>query len=108
MLLHFCEVTSCTPTRKALFMMDPRDNLPSVPRVAHPASGQVEKKSRWIYVEDAVIILAILSLWPIVLGEHSAWSTVLLCVALAALVVIFFARLNRIKSVARDLHRDEP
>jgi len=88
--------------------MDPRDNLPSVPRVAHPASGQAEKKNPWIYVEDAVIILAILSLWPIVLGKRSVWSSVLLCVALAALVVIFFTRLNRIKSVARDVHRDEP
>ena len=87
-------------------LMDRRDDLPFVPKVGQPAGGQKERRNPWVYVEDAVIILAIFSLWPIVLGKHTLWSKVILVVALLALVIIFVVRLRRLRFVSQNLDRE--
>jgi hypothetical protein len=48
-------------------------------------------------IEWALIFLALLGLWPWILGYRATWSRALLAVALAAMVWVFLRRVNRIR-----------
>lgn len=53
-------------------------------------------------VEDAFILLCILSLWPVILGWRHGVYEVLLYVALAGLVWILVRRVRRFHRARRD------
>lgn len=64
-----------------------------------------KKKGRGRLVEDVFIIVCILSLWPVILGWRHPVYQVVLYVALAGLVLIFFRRLRRFREARDDLHQ---
>ena len=59
------------------------------------------KKARLI--EDVFILVSILALWPVVLDMRGLVYEVLLYVALAGLVYIFFRRMRRFREARDDL-----
>lgn len=66
----------------------------------NPALGSMrlaERKRPWGWVEDIVIVLAILTLWPRILGWPGIWYRILEIVALGVLVVIFVRRIGRFR-----------
>jgi len=51
-------------------------------------------------IETVLILLAMLSLWPWILGHRrEPWSRLLLAAALVAMVVVAIRRVNRIRRV---------
>lgn len=66
-----------------------------------PAEPKREKRTRLL--EDAFILLCIVSLWPVVLGWQEAVYQYVLYAALAGLVLILVRRINRFRAAARDL-----
>lgn len=65
-------------------------------------SEPTEEKRFWIYVEDALILLAIPVLWLKIChvgGELTNW---LLFVTLVVMAAIFIRRINRIRRRTRD------
>jgi len=57
------------------------------------------KKARLI--EDAFILISIISLWPVVLGWEGLAYEIMLYAALVGLIYIFFRRMRRFRE-ARD------
>ena len=65
-----------------------------------PALGRlkpVERKRPWWWVEDLVVILAVLTLWPRILGWPGMFYRVLEVIALGVLVAIFVRRIGRFR-----------
>ena len=58
-------------------------------------------------IEDAFILLCILTLWPVILGWNHLIYEILLYVALTGLVAIFYRRIKRFRQ-ARDEFKKEP
>jgi len=50
-------------------------------------------------IEWTLIFLALLSLWPWILGYRANWSRALLVVALIAMIWVFVRRVDRIRRV---------
>ena len=73
------------------------------PRGAPPGSPS---KHWWIYVEDALIILAIAALWPRLVGQRGTWVDALQIATLVVLIAIGVLRLRRM-FVARRKAEDE-
>ena len=66
-----------------------------------------EKKAKVArLVEDAFILLCILTLWPVILGWSGVVYEVLLYVALAGLVFIFARRIRRFRASRLELEND--
>lgn len=57
-------------------------------------------------VEDAFILLCILTLWPVILGWTGTLYEVLLYVALAGLLFIFVRRVGRFRASRVELEND--
>jgi large-conductance mechanosensitive channel len=57
-------------------------------------------------VEDAFILLCILTLWPVILGWSGTIYEVLLYVALAGLVFIFIRRMRRFRASREELENN--
>ena len=57
-------------------------------------------------IEDAFILLCILTLWPVILGWTGTLYEVLLYVALAGLIFIFVRRVRRFRKAREELHGD--
>ncbi|MCD6169048.1 MAG: hypothetical protein J7J76_00615 [Candidatus Latescibacteria bacterium] len=53
------------------------------------------KRPDMLLVEDVLIILAIFSLWPTILGWQGAFCKVVPYLSLGAMVVVFVRRLRR-------------
>ena len=60
------------------------------------------KRSRHILVEDAVILLSILVLWPTVLGWTGLAFRALQGIALVCLAAILAVRIRRVKGRSDD------
>ncbi len=60
-----------------------------------------EKGKKARLVEDLFILVSIIALWPVVLGWQGLIYQIMLYVALAGLVYIFFRRMRRFRE-ARD------
>ena len=54
-------------------------------------------------IEDAFILLCILTLWPVILGWTGTLYEVLLYVALAGLIFIFVRRVRRFRTSRMEL-----
>ena len=66
-----------------------------------------EKKAKVArLVEDAFILLCILTLWPVILGWSGVVYEVLLYAALAGLVFIFARRIRRFRASRLELEND--
>ena len=63
-------------------------------------------KRWWIYVEDALILLAIAALWPRLLGQRGTWVNVLQVLTLVVLVVIAVVRLRRMLVTRRKAEEE--
>jgi len=72
-------------------------------------SAQSPKRpsSRWIHFEDALIILCIFALWPVILGRHTAPYFILLGAALGLQLVIVVLRVRRLLRVRRAAREDQ-
>ena len=71
------------------------------------AGGRPRRRSPWyVYVEDALILLAILALWPTVLRKQGPWTQAIQIVTLAVLVVIGVVRIRRIFAARRKAEDD--
>ena len=57
-------------------------------------------------IEDAFILLCILTLWPVILGWTGTLYEVLLYVALAGLLFIFVRRVRRFRASRVELEND--
>ncbi|NOZ19867.1 MAG: hypothetical protein GXP25_02130 [Planctomycetes bacterium] len=65
-------------------------------------SDPTEEKRFWIYVEDALIVLAIPVLWLKICnigGEFTNWA---LFITLVVMAVVFFRRISRIRRRTGD------
>ncbi len=66
-----------------------------------------EKRAKVVrLIEDAFILLCILTLWPVILGWTGVIYEVLLYVALAGLVFIFVRRIRRFRASRLELEND--
>ena len=74
----------------------------SPPGSAPPDSADSKRDKRIRLLEDIFILICIVSLWPVVLGWQGAVYEVILYVALAGLVLIFFRRMNRFRQARRE------
>ena len=72
-------------------------NLPDPP----PSEG----KPRHL-IEDIFILICILVIWPVILGWNHLIYEILLYVALAGLVWIFFRRVKRFRQARDELKQD--
>ena len=73
-------------------------NLPQPPPTdEEPASG---KRARLL--EDLFILICIIALWPVVLGWQHVVYEIILYLALAGLVFIFYRRINRFRDARRE------
>lgn len=63
-------------------------------------------KHWWVYVEDALIILAIAALWPRLVGQRGTWVDALQVTTLVVLVVIGVLRLRRMLVARREAEED--
>ena len=76
-----------------------------------PVEDEGEKESptpRWgVFVEDALIILGILPLWPVILGWRGVFWQGLLVGDLAVLLVIFARRWKRAKAALESIKQEE-
>lgn len=72
------------------------------PDSAPPDSADSKRDKRIRLLEDIFILICIVSLWPVVLGWQGAVYEVILYVALAGLVLIFFRRMNRFRQARRE------
>ena len=71
------------------------------PTCSDPKAGEAP---RWaVYVEDAVIILCILPLWPFILGWSGVAWEVLLYADAALLVAVLIRRMRRARAALEKL-----
>ena len=76
---------------------------PGSPPGSAPRDSADSKRDKRIRIlEDIFILICIVSLWPVVLGWQGAVYEVILYVALAGLVLIFFRRMNRFRQARRE------
>ncbi len=74
----------------------------SSPGSAPQDSADSKRDKRIRLLEDVFILICIVSLWPVVLGWQGAVYEVILYVALAGLVLIFYRRMNRFRQARRE------
>ena len=74
----------------------------SSPGSAPQDSADSKRDKRIRLLEDVFILICIVSLWPVVLGWQGAVYEVILYVALAGLVLIFYRRMNRFRLARRE------
>jgi hypothetical protein len=48
-------------------------------------------------VEWVLILLAVLALWPLILGYQTAWSRLVMVAALAAMIWVLVRRVGRVR-----------
>ncbi len=60
---------------------------------------------RTIIVESILIVVALVSLWPLLLPERPTWYRFWLLFVLAAMAWVAFRRLKRIRAAADDAKR---
>ncbi len=65
----------------------------------------MEKAKRFEKVEAVLIIVALLSLWPVLLGYRAWWYRGWLVVVLGFMVWMTIRRMNRIKAAAEEAKR---
>ena len=58
--------------------------------------------SRLILLEWIIIVIALLSLWPVILGHNSLWYSIYLFVVMLALVWVTRNRVVRTREAARE------
>jgi Flp pilus assembly protein TadB len=67
-----------------------------------------EKRAKVVrLIEDAFILLCIVTLWPVILDWTGVVYDVLLYVALAGLVFIFARRIRRFRASRLELENDD-
>jgi len=62
--------------------------------------------SRTEIAESALIVMALLSLWPVILGHRSALYSLWLIVVLGAMVWLAVRRFRRIRAAAEEAKRN--
>ena len=67
-----------------------------------PADDGAAPGKRLRLLEDLFILVCILALWPVVLGWQHPVYEVILYIALAGLVFIFYRRINRFRDARRE------
>lgn len=73
-----------------------------------PPPTPAEKKAKVArLVEDAFIVLCILTLWPVILGWTEEIYELLMYAALAGLVVIFVRRMRRFRAARLELEDND-
>ena len=80
---------------------EPSGKAPPFMHAAAAPPPRSRRQRMWIYVEDALIVLSLLSLWPKVLRMRDPIWDHLLFVALAVLVIIMCLRLRRLLTARR-------
>ena len=70
-----------------------------------PQPPPEDKKPKHLF-EDIFILLCILTLWPVILNWSHPLYEILLYVALAGLVWIFYRRIKRFRQARDELERD--
>jgi Flp pilus assembly protein TadB len=73
-----------------------------------PSPTPEEKKAKVArLIEDAFILVCILTLWPVILGWTGVIYEVAMYVALAGLVFIFIRRMMRFRAARLELEGDQ-
>ena len=62
----------------------------------------------WLYVEDVLIVLSILALWPKVLRLPGHLPNVLMWSAFAVMIVILIRRTNRMRTPGGSPKEEKP
>ena len=65
----------------------------------------MEKAKRFEKIEAILILVALVSLWPILLNYHATWYRVWLFVVLGFMVWMTIRRLGRIRAAADEAKR---
>ena len=73
-----------------------------------PQQTPEERRAKVVrLIEDAFILLCIVTLWPVILGWTGRIYEILLYVALAGLVFIFVRRMRRFRTSRVELENDD-
>ncbi|NIM06278.1 MAG: hypothetical protein GTO55_07840 [Armatimonadetes bacterium] len=63
--------------------------------------------SRVVLIEWIIIIVGLISIWPIIAGYHAIWYSIYLFVVMLALIWVTRSRLRRIRQAADESRRKQ-